>query len=47
MANISRVTHQLSTGGDLPLHLGSSRMARDVADIQHAGITHIIDTRYE
>jgi hypothetical protein len=47
MANISLVTHQLATGGDLPLHLGSDAMRAHLTDIQAAGVTHIIDNRTE
>lgn len=47
MANISRVTDQLFTGGDLPLHLGASRMLGDLTQISCAGVTHILDNRFE
>jgi dual specificity phosphatase 3 len=47
MANISRVTDQLFTGGDLPLHLGSGAMLLHLGEMQDAGITHILDNRIE
>jgi dual specificity phosphatase 3 len=47
VANISRVTDRLFTGGDLPLHLGSNAMRLHLDDMQGAGITHIIDNRGE
>lgn len=47
MANISCVTDRLFTGGDLPSHLGASRMLEDLAEMRAAGITHIIDSRME
>ncbi len=47
MANISRVTDRVWTGGDLPSHLGEAAMLADLDDIRAAGITHIIDTRVE
>jgi protein-tyrosine phosphatase len=47
MANISLITDQLATGGDLPLHLGSDTMRAHLSEIQAAGVTHIIDNRIE
>ena len=47
MANISRITDRLWTGGDLPCHIGPDAMVADLADITAAGITHIIDNRLE
>jgi len=47
MANISRVTARIWTGGDLPAHLGKAAMLADVEDIRVAGITHVIDNRLE
>ena len=47
MANISYITDRVWTGGDLPFHLGQTAMAVDLAEIQTAGITNIIDNRLE
>jgi len=47
MANISIVTDRLATGGDLPLHLGSDVMRENLAEMQAAGVTHILDNRME
>ena len=47
MANISRITDRIWTGGDLPCHIGPDAMVADLADIRAAGITHIIDNRLE
>jgi dual specificity phosphatase 3 len=47
MANISRVTYQLFTGGDLPLHLGGDAMLAHLLEMRAAGITHILDNRIE
>ena len=47
MANISRITDRVWTGGDLPSHLSEEAMLADLAQIQDAGITHIIDNRVE
>jgi dual specificity phosphatase 3 len=47
MANISRITDHLFTGGDLPLHLGSDAMLLHLQEMQDAGITHILDNRME
>ena len=47
MANISRVTDRIWTGGDLPSHLGDAAMLVDLADYQRVGITHILDNRIE
>lgn len=47
MANISRITDRIWTGGDLPCHIGPDAMVADLADITAAGITHIIDNRLE
>jgi dual specificity phosphatase 3 len=47
MANISRITDHLFTGGDLPLHLGPDAMASHLHEMQDAGLTHILDNRME
>ena len=47
MANISRITESVFTGGDLPLHIGRNAMIEHLRDIEDAGITHIIDNRIE
>jgi len=47
MANISRITDRIWTGGDLPSERGTEAMLADLADIRAAGITHIIDNRIE
>lgn len=47
MANISRITDRLWTGGDLPTHCGPEAVAADLAEIRFAGITHILDNRLE
>ena len=47
MANISRITDRVYTGGDLPFHLGPIAMRADLKQLQAAGITHIIDNRLE
>ena len=47
MANISRVSDRVWTGGDLPSHLGDDAMLADLADYENAGITHILDNRAE
>jgi hypothetical protein len=47
MANISRVTDRVWTGGDLPLHLGETAMLADLEEVAQAGITHILDNRLE
>ena len=47
VANISRVDERIWTGGDLPSHLGDAAMLADLAGIQKAGITHILDNRIE
>ena len=46
MANISRITDCVWTGGDLS-SLGDEAMLSDLAEIQSVGITHIIDNRIE
>jgi dual specificity phosphatase 3 len=46
-ANISYVTGRVWTGGDLPSELGDDAMLADLAEIQKAGITDIIDNRIE
>lgn len=45
MANISRITDRLFTGGDLPAE--HDLLLRDVEDWQAVGITHVIDNRLE
>lgn len=47
VANISRVTDRVWTGGDLPSDLGEAAMLADLAEMQKAGITHILDNRIE
>ena len=47
MANISYIADRVWTGGDLPSHLGEAAMLADLAGIQKAGITHILDNRIE
>ena len=47
MANISRITDRIWTGGDLPYQCGPAAMLADLDDIRSAGITHIIDNRIE
>jgi hypothetical protein len=47
VANISRITDSVFTGGDLPLHIGRNAMIEHLRDIEDAGITHIIDNRIE
>lgn len=47
MANISRITDRLFTGGDLPLHHGAAAVLVDVQEIVGAGITHVVDNRIE
>ncbi|HET8602239.1 MAG TPA: hypothetical protein VFL99_18085 [Segeticoccus sp.] len=47
MANISRVTDRIWTGGDLPLHLGVDAMLADLEEVRLAGITHVLDNRLE
>jgi hypothetical protein len=46
-ANISYITDRVWTGGDLPSDLGEEAMLSDLAEIQRAGITAILDTRIE
>lgn len=46
-ANISFIADRVWTGGDLPSHLDDEAMLADLADIQKAGITHILDNRIE
>jgi len=46
VANISRIADRVWTGGDLS-SLGDEAMRADLAEIQSAGITHIIDNRIE
>ena len=45
--NISYVTSRIWTGGDLPSELGDEAMLAGLAEIQDAGITHILDNRIE
>ena len=47
MPNISHITDQIATGGDLPLHLGAAAMLADLREIQDSGVTHILDNRLE
>jgi dual specificity phosphatase 3 len=47
MADISYITGRVWTGGDLPSDLGDEAMLADLAQIQSAGITHILDNRIE
>jgi hypothetical protein len=47
VANISYVAGRIWTGGDLPIHLGEAAMLTELAAIQNAGITHILDNRIE
>ena len=47
MANISYIANRVWTGGDLPSDLGEEAMLADLADIQAAGITDILDNRIE
>jgi dual specificity phosphatase 3 len=47
MANISRITDRIWTGGDLPYQCGPEAMMADLTDIRAAGITHIVDNRLE
>jgi dual specificity phosphatase 3 len=46
-ANISYITGRVWTGGDLPSDLGDEAMLADLAEIQNAGITDILDNRIE
>lgn len=46
-ANISYITNRVWTGGELPSDLGEEAMLADLAEIQDAGITDILDTRIE
>jgi hypothetical protein len=46
-ANISYITDRVWTGGGLPSDLGEEAMLADLAEIQQAGITAILDTRIE
>lgn len=47
MANISRVTDRLFTGGDLPLHRGPAAVLADLDEVVAAGVTHVVDNRIE
>jgi hypothetical protein len=47
VANISYIANRVWTGGDLPSDLGEEAMLADLADIQAAGITDILDNRIE
>jgi dual specificity phosphatase 3 len=47
MADISYITGRVWTGGDLPSDLGDEAMLTDLAQIQNAGITDILDNRIE
>jgi dual specificity phosphatase 3 len=47
MANVSRITDRLLTGGDLPVDVGPDGMLLDLRDLQSEGVTHIIDNRSE
>lgn len=47
MANISRVTDRLFTGGDLPLHRGAAAVLADLDEVVAAGVSHVVDNRVE
>lgn len=47
MANVSRITDRLLTGGDLPVDVGPEGMLLDLRDLETEGVTHIIDNRSE
>lgn len=47
MANISYITGRIWTGGDLPSDLGDQAMLTDLAQIENAGVTDILDNRIE
>lgn len=47
MANVSRITDRLLTGGDLPVDVGPDGMLLDLRDLQSEGVTHILDVRSE
>lgn len=46
-ADVSYIAEGIWTGGDLPSHLGDAAMLADLAGIQAAGITHILDNQIE
>jgi hypothetical protein len=45
--SISYIARHVWTGGDLPSDLGDEAMLAGLAEIQEAGITHILDARIE
>ena len=47
VVSISYITDRVWTGGDLPSDLGDEAMLAGMAEIQDAGITHILDNRIE
>jgi dual specificity phosphatase 3 len=47
VANISRITDRVLTGGDLPVHIGPGAMLLDLRQLEAEGVTHIVDNRSE